>query len=81
MVDRLTAALIAIQQTICGAHGPVVAAGAEQGITGPVLGNLLVIAVVGTAALACIVLALRMVFRPGETESGHPKYGILSADR
>ncbi len=80
MVDRLTAALIAIQQTICGAHGPVVA-GEQQGITGPVLGNLLVIGVVGTAALVCIVLAVRMVFRPGETKADHPKYGILSADR
>ena len=80
MIDRIAAALIDIGQSICGAHGPVQAAG-EQGITGPLAGNLLVMAVVGAAALACIALALRMVLRPGETEPNHPKYGILSADR
>lgn len=80
MIDRIIVALVEIEQGICGAHGPLVPAG-QQGIFGPVLGNLLVVAVVGSAALASIVLALRMVFRPGEREPSHPKYAILSADR
>lgn len=80
MADRLTTMLLDIEQSICGAHGPLLPAG-HHGLIGPVLGNLFVIALAGTVALACIALALRMTFRPGERNSDHPKYRILSADR
>jgi len=80
MTDRLTTALLAIAQNICGAHGPLLPEG-DDGLIGPVVGNLLVIALVGSVSLACFALALRMVIRPGERNLDHPKYRILSADR
>jgi hypothetical protein len=79
MADRLTTALLAIEN-ICGAHGPLLPE-EHHGLIGPVLGNLLVIALAGSLSLACIALALRMAIRPGERNPDHPKYRILNADR
>lgn len=80
MADRLTAVMLDIEQSICGAHGPLLPAG-HHGLIGPVLGNLLVVAVAGSITVVCIVAALRMVIRPGERDPHHPKYRILNADR
>jgi hypothetical protein len=54
---------------------------AHHGITGPLFGNALVAGGAAIVTLACIVVALRMLVRPGEREPGHPKYRILDADR
>jgi hypothetical protein len=79
MANWLTTALLDIEQNICGAEGPLLPEG-HHGLIGPVLGNLLVVALAGSVALACIALALRMVIWPGEQNPEHPKYRILSAD-
>lgn len=40
-------------------------------------GNVIVIAVAGIIALACIVGMLWMIVRPGETDRKHAKYSIF----
>jgi len=53
----------------------------EPHLSGPFWGNVVIIAVAGTVTLACFVAMVRMLFRPEESDSGHPKRGILSDDR
>ena len=53
----------------------------EHHLSGPFWGNVVIIAVAGTVTLACFVAMVRMLFRPGENDPGHAKYGILSDDR
>jgi len=53
----------------------------EHHLSGPFWGNVVIIAVAGTVTLACFVAMVRMLFRPEENDSGHPKRGILSDDR
>jgi hypothetical protein len=50
-------------------------------LMGPVLGVVIIVAVAGTVTLVCFVVMFRMLFRPGETDWHHPKYGILRDDR
>jgi hypothetical protein len=50
-------------------------------LSGPLWGNLLVIALAGAITLACFAAMLRMLFHAGETDRRHPKYDILRSDR
>ena len=51
----------------------------HQMITGPWLGNLLIIIVAGGITLGCFVTMFWMLLRTGETDPHHPKYKILRA--
>lgn len=53
----------------------------HEHLAGPMLGVALVVALTGTVTLACFVAMFWMLFRPGETDRRHPKYGILDDDR
>jgi hypothetical protein len=50
-------------------------------LTGPFLGNVIIVAVAGAVTLACFAAMFRMLFRPGETDPHHPKYEVLRDDR
>jgi hypothetical protein len=52
----------------------------HEHLAGPVLGVAVIVAVAGTVTLGCFVAMFRMLFRPGETDSHHPKYEILHDD-
>lgn len=80
MPDRIATILLALTQSICGGHGTLLRQ-EQSGLIGPALGNFLVMALVGSVALACIVLAFRLAIHPGERNRDHPKYRILEADR
>jgi len=53
----------------------------DHHIAGPLLGNLLIIAISGTITLGCFVAMFWMLLPPGETDRHHPKYDILHDDR
>jgi len=53
----------------------------DHHMAGPLLGNLLIIAISGTITLGCFVAMFWMLLRPGETDPHHPKYDILHDDR
>jgi hypothetical protein len=48
---------------------------------GPWIGNLVVILIAGTVTIACFVAMFWMLLKPGETDTRHPKYGVLRDDR
>ncbi|MEO8123213.1 MAG: hypothetical protein ABI633_04130 [Burkholderiales bacterium] len=50
-------------------------------MTGPLLGNLIIIGVGGLITLACFAAMFWMIFRPGERDPKHPKYDILNEDK
>ncbi len=50
-------------------------------LTGPFLGNVIIIAAAGTITATCFAVMFRMLFRPGETDPQHPKYLVLRDDR
>jgi hypothetical protein len=50
-------------------------------MTGPWLGNLIIVILAGGITLGCFVTMFWMLLRPGETDPRHPKYSILSDDR
>jgi hypothetical protein len=50
-------------------------------LTGPFLGNVIIVVVAGAVTFACFVAMFRMLFRPGETDPHHPKYEVLRDDR
>ena len=50
-------------------------------LTGPLWGNVMIVAVAGAVTLACFVAMFWMLFCPGETDQHHPKYDILHDDR
>lgn len=52
-----------------------------QAMSGPFLGNLLVAVVAGVITIFCFAAAIKMIVRPGERDTTHPKYRILRADR
>jgi hypothetical protein len=79
MLHRLTAIPLLLWSQVCAAHGDAASAG--HGLTGPLLGNIIVVTLGGIITIACIFLALRMVFRPGELDPEHPKRRILQPDR
>ena len=49
-------------------------------LTGPMLGNLIIIGVGTVITLACFAAMFWMILRPGEADARHPKYGILDHD-
>ncbi len=49
-------------------------------MSGPLLGNLIIIALAGTITSGCFVAMLWMLLRPGETDRQHPKYEVLDDD-
>jgi hypothetical protein len=53
----------------------------QHHLIGPLLGNLIIIAVAGAITLACFVAMAWMLIRPGETDRKHAKYTILRNDR
>lgn len=75
-VDRL---LSGLWDTICAA--PQDAGANPHALAGPFLGNVLVASLSGLVTVACFVVAMRLLIRPGEGDPKHPKYRILSADR
>lgn len=50
-------------------------------LAGPLLGNVVVIAIAGLVTIACFAAAIRMLLHPGETDRRHPKYRVLRDDR
>lgn len=50
-------------------------------LTGPLIGNIIIIAIFGLGTIACFVTAIAMLLRPGEKNKDHPKYRILRDDR
>jgi len=44
-------------------------------------GNLIVIALAGTVAIACFVIMFWLLLKPGEKDASHPKYRVLRDDR
>ncbi len=52
----------------------------DHHMAGPLLGNLLIIAISGTITIGCFVAMFWMLLRPGETNQRHPKYDILRDD-
>jgi hypothetical protein len=53
----------------------------EHHMAGPMLGNVIIIAVAGAITVACFVAMFWVLLRPGETNPNHPKYDILRDDR
>lgn len=50
-------------------------------LLGPLWGNVIIIGLAGVITLACFAAMFWMLFRPGEADPNHPKYGILNDDR
>ncbi|MGH6679625.1 MAG: hypothetical protein ACREDL_12025 [Bradyrhizobium sp.] len=78
MIDKITIWVLSALGDLCTA--PVTADG-HHGLAGPLLGNVLVAAAAGLVTLVSIVVALRMIIDPGESDPKHPKYRVLDADR
>lgn len=78
MIDQITVWVLSVLGDLCSAP---VSAGGHHGLAGPLLGNVLVAAAAGLVTLASIVVALRMIINPGESDPSHPKYRVLDADR
>lgn len=53
----------------------------HHGLTGHLLGNIVIIIVAGIVTVVCFALMVRMLVRPGETNRHHPKYEIFGDDR
>jgi hypothetical protein len=64
---------------VCAAHGE--AAPGEHALAGPLVGNIIVAALAAIVTVACIIIAARMLIRPGEIDPDHPKHRILQPDR
>jgi hypothetical protein len=50
-------------------------------LTGPLWGNIIIMAVAGAITVACFGAMFWMLIRPGETDRRHAKYAILRDDR
>ena len=53
----------------------------EHHLSGPFLGNLIIVLFAGTITIGCFVAMFWMLFYPGETDPRHPKYSVLHDDR
>ena len=53
----------------------------QHHLIGPLLGNIIIIAVAGAITVSCFVAMVWMLIRPGETDRHHAKYTILRNDR
>ena len=78
MTDKITVWVLSALGYLCTAPA---AADGHHDLAGPLLGNVLVAAGAGLVTLASIVVALRMLIDPGESDPNHPKYRVLDADR
>lgn len=79
MLHKLAAIPLLLWSQVCGAHGQTASEG--HGLAGPLLGNIIVATLAGIVTLACIVVAVRLLIRPGELDPNHPKRRILQTDR
>ncbi|HLI11189.1 MAG TPA: hypothetical protein VKY65_06275 [Alphaproteobacteria bacterium] len=79
MADSVAASFVQTLENICGVHQAL--ASGSAGSAGTVLGNILVAGAAGVVTLLCFAVALRLLIRPGERDSNHPKYRILRPDR
>jgi len=50
-------------------------------MAGPLIGNIIIVALSGAITLGCFWAMFRMLLWPGETDRRHPKYDILRDDR
>ncbi|WP_188074580.1 hypothetical protein [Pusillimonas sp. ANT_WB101] len=50
-------------------------------MTGPLLGNIIIIALFGLSTVACFVVSIALLLYPGEKDTDHPKYRVLRDDR
>ncbi|MGH6715346.1 MAG: hypothetical protein ACREDC_04045 [Bradyrhizobium sp.] len=78
MTDKITVWILSALGYLCTAPAT---AGGHHHLAGPLLGNVLVAAVAALVTLASMVVALRMLIDPGESDPNHPKYRVLDADR
>lgn len=53
----------------------------QHHLIGPLLGNIIIIAVAGAITVACFVAMVWMLIRPGEADRHHAKHTILRKDR
>lgn len=53
----------------------------EHQMAGPLLGNLIIIAMSGAITVGSFVAMFWMLLWPGETDRRHPKHDILRDDR
>ncbi len=51
-----------------------------QGFAAHLLGNLLIVGVLGLGTVACFIAAIVMLIRPGEQNEDHPKYLVMHDD-
>jgi hypothetical protein len=49
----------------------------HEHLMGPFWGNVVIIVIAGAITAACFGGMLWMLFRPGEKDRNHPKYGIF----
>jgi len=49
----------------------------HDALSGPLWGNVIIVAVTGVITLGCFVVMFRMLLHPGETDRRHPKYEVL----
>lgn len=52
----------------------------DHHMAGPLLGNLVIIAISGVITVGCFIAMFWMLFRPGERDPRHPKYDIFRDD-
>jgi hypothetical protein len=50
-------------------------------LTGPFWGIVIIIGIAGAITVGCFAAMFWMLLRPGETDTGHPKYLVLRHDR
>ena len=53
----------------------------QHHLIGPLLGNIIIIAIAGVITVACFAAMVWMLICPGETDRHHAKYTILRNDR
>lgn len=79
MIDAITQWMRSVWRSVSAS--PPVHAMDHHSLGGPLFGNVLVAVGAGIVTVACIVIALRMLIRPGERDPRHPKYRVLDEDR
>ena len=52
----------------------------DHHMAGPLLGNLVIIAISGAITIGCFAAMFWMLLRPAKTYRRHPKYDILRDD-
>ncbi|NYT61760.1 hypothetical protein H0A66_05405 [Alcaligenaceae bacterium] len=50
-------------------------------LSGPLIGNIIIIVVFGLGTIACFIAAIAMLLHPKEKNKDHPKYRVLRDDR